>query len=814
MAFWQVPFGAQGIAADAKTMRAAFADQLTDQRIVSFAIDQQKRFWIGTWNGINIVDPASGKVEKIMPDAKRSDGLAQSFISSLLCDRSGRIWVGTSGGGVHLWQGHNSQGQAVFRRFDSSNGMPNQIINQILQDQKGDIWVSTDGGLAKIVTQAENVFSVQALRRADGVQFPSYWSNSGAIAATGELLFGGSGGLTVLKPERIQEWNYQPPLVITELRIDSKRQLTSQYNHQPGAAQRSLQITAQANSFSVEFAALDFSAPEKNRYAYRLDGFDHDWIEAEASHRVASYTNLPPGEYRLRLRGSNRNGVWAANELVLPVTILPDWYETMWFRVFLVCLGAIAMLGFVHVRTNFLRQQKQVLAQEVTDRTAQLRQQQQALLNANRELQHANQEMASSANTLRELGEIGREITANLELDAVFAALHLHVRRLLDAPTLSIYRADLEQGNLLYVFGREDEKVLPATSIAISNPNSNAARAARERSEILLELEAGQLNPNPIPGTRNMLTLLFGPLIVDQRLLGVMSIQSDHARAYGERERMIFRTLCAYGAIALENGNAYHQLQEAQDMLVAQEKLAALGALVAGVAHELNTPLGNSLMMASVLQDNIDSLLGALHRGQLGIHTLDAQLQDAQEANLVLMRNLRNSAQLVNSFKQVAVDRTSAQRRVFDLRQTSLEVISTLINQIKSQGHDIDIEIAADLMLDSYPGAYGQVLTNLISNALLHAFDGPGRMQLSAQRIGTEQVQIIFKDDGHGIAESDVKHIFDPFFTTKMGQGGKGLGLSICFNLVTQLLGGQIKVQSKAGQGTCFCLELPLVASP
>ncbi len=801
------------ISANSPAYLADFSAQLSDQRITSFLLDSQKRLWIGTWNGVNIVEPSSGKLEKIMADISRADGLAHGFITSMLCDKAGRIWLGTSGGGVQLWRGKNAKGQPQFQHFDVSHGLPNSIVNQLLQDAHGNIWISTDGGLARISQANGEKFLVQAWRQADGVRFGTYWANSGAVSKDGEILFGAAGGLTVLQPERIAHWDFQPRLVVTDVRVGGKTTVSSAYN---GTSSR-IVVPAHSNSLAVEFAALDFSAPEKNHYAYRLEGYDRNWIEVEANRRIAAYTNLPPGDYQLHLRGTNRNGMAAANELLIAVTILPDWYQTWWFRLLLIGSGALAVLALVQVRTKYLRLQKQALEAEVSARTGEIQTQQQVLLSTNLELQHANQELASSATTLRELGEIGREITGNLEFDAMFAALHRHLRKLLDAPTMSIYRADFERGLLHFAFGREDDTILPAATLSLDSPTSLSVRCARERREVFLELEEGHLNPSAIPNTRNMLTLLFGPLIVDNRLLGVMSIQSDKVHAYGERERMIFRTLCSYAAIALENGAAYSQLQEAQDMLVAQEKLAALGALVAGVSHELNTPLGNGLMMASSLQDNIEVLIDKLHGERLQRNELEDYLHDAQEAAQVLMRNLRNAAQLVNSFKQVAVDRTSVQRRVFDLRLTSLEVIATLLNQIKSQGLELECEIAPDIVLDSYPGPYGQVLANLISNALMHAFEDRvgGKMLLRAQRKEADRIHITFCDDGVGIREADLKHIFDPFFTTKMGQGGKGLGLSVCYNIVTSILGGQIVVSSnraKGDVGTCFTLDLPLVA--
>lgn len=272
-------------------------------------------------------------------------------------------------------------------------------------------------------------------------------------------------------------------------------------------------------------------------------------------------------------------------------------------------------------------------------------------------------------------------------------------------------------------------------------------------------------------------------------------------------------------------GDAFNQLhrdlaeyirrEELQAQLVAQEKLVSLGALVAGVAHELNTPIGNCLMMTSVLQEKTSEINQRLQLQRLQRNDLVAFLSDAEEASIVIMRGLGSAAHLVNSFKQVAVDRATAQQRPFNLSQIVAETIATMMSQIRSSGHEIKLVIPADISMNSYPGPLGQVIANMISNALIHAFEGRkrGEMLLSAKMLGNERVQIDFCDNGIGISEQNLKRVFDPFFTTKMGQGGTGLGLSISYNIVTSLLQGYFTVQSTVGGGTVFTMDMPLVVA-
>jgi signal transduction histidine kinase len=274
-------------------------------------------------------------------------------------------------------------------------------------------------------------------------------------------------------------------------------------------------------------------------------------------------------------------------------------------------------------------------------------------------------------------------------------------------------------------------------------------------------------------------------------------------------------TLAAYGAIALENSASYLLLKQTQEDLVQQQKFAALGSLVAGVAHELNTPLGNSLMVASTLLEK-SSAFGLRLAEQQGLRKSDLQafVRETEEAAVLLMRGLTRSADLVRSFKEVAVDRSSEQRRVFDLMHIVQEVADTLANELRNKGHRLSLDIAKGLELDAYPGPLGQVLTNLITNSILHGFDGRrgGVMHISAVPVGSDALRIRFSDDGVGIAPENLERIFDPFFTTKMGQGGSGLGLSISYNLVHSILGGEISVASELGAGVVFTLDLPLKA--
>ena len=252
---------------------------------------------------------------------------------------------------------------------------------------------------------------------------------------------------------------------------------------------------------------------------------------------------------------------------------------------------------------------------------------------------------------------------------------------------------------------------------------------------------------------------------------------------------------------------------ETQRYLIETERLAALGRLVAGVAHELNTPVGISLTVASTLAQRCSKFAHQIVSGPVRRSSLSAFVESNRDAANQLVANLERAGELIQAFKQVAADRSLADRRNFDLRIATEQIVASIIPGLPKPRNPFTLDIPADIIMDSYPGAYGQVLTNLIFNSVIHGFaDRPaGNMLLEVTRIN-DFVEITFSDDGGGISEDAQRHVFDPFFTTRRAKGSTGLGLYIVHNLVTEQLGGRIALVSAPGKGTSIHMTLPLVA--
>lgn len=256
---------------------------------------------------------------------------------------------------------------------------------------------------------------------------------------------------------------------------------------------------------------------------------------------------------------------------------------------------------------------------------------------------------------------------------------------------------------------------------------------------------------------------------------------------------------------------ALQHLQETQNSLIEAEKLAALGRLVAGVAHEVNNPVGISLTVASSLERKVTVFAEEVARGELRRSSLNEFVETSRSAASQLVGNLNRAAELIQSFKQVAADRSYSDQRTFNLADLTDQVVMSLRPGIRKQNLTLNVECEPGLIMNSYPGPYGQVLTNLFLNSVAHAFPGgaAGEVNIKVRASGSDHVEVLYSDDGCGMTPEIRRRAFDPFFTTRRDEGGTGLGLHIVYNIVTNRLGGQIHLESDPGKGTRVQMILP-----
>ncbi len=252
------------------------------------------------------------------------------------------------------------------------------------------------------------------------------------------------------------------------------------------------------------------------------------------------------------------------------------------------------------------------------------------------------------------------------------------------------------------------------------------------------------------------------------------------------------------------------ELRDSQDQLLQNEKMAALGRLVAGVTHEINTPMGIGVTAASHLQDAVSSTRYSYESGTMKRSDFESFLSDADESARMILSNLGKASRLIQGFKGVAVDQSDEARRKFDMGEYLDEILMSLRPRLKKTRIQVDLDCPAGLTVDSHPGALSQIVTNLVMNSLIHAFgdDGEGRISIDVRAVD-DDVQLVFADDGSGMDADTVRKIYEPFFTTKRGAGGSGLGMHVVYTSVTEALGGRISCESRPGEGTIFTLVFP-----
>lgn len=254
-----------------------------------------------------------------------------------------------------------------------------------------------------------------------------------------------------------------------------------------------------------------------------------------------------------------------------------------------------------------------------------------------------------------------------------------------------------------------------------------------------------------------------------------------------------------------------HELDGAQRQLVESEKMAALGGLVAGIAHEINTPVGIGVTAASHLETRNRDFEAKFKDGSMKRSDLSSYLDTTQQSCELILSNLNRAAEIIGSFKQVAVDQSSEERREFKVGEYLQEVLLSLRPEIKRTKHAVEVTGDGDVVLDTYPGAFAQIVTNFVMNSLTHAYEPEeeGHISIDMRRRDSRFV-FSYTDDGKGIPAEHLGKIFEPFFTTKRNQGGSGLGMHIVYNLVTQRLNGRIDIDSHEGEGTRFTIDMPI----
>ncbi|MFK3738556.1 two-component regulator propeller domain-containing protein [Massilia sp. TN1-12] len=361
----------------------ASSSSLADNIVRPMLEDRHGRFWVGTFDGLDLLDRATGKFRHFRHDPSDPASLSHDEVHYLLEDRNGTLWVGTAVGLNKMVIGPD--GTPRFQRYTTRDGLADDAVAAMLEDPDGFIWVSSSSGLHRLDPASGGWRNYNS---ADGTIEGAYFDASALRAPDGTLYFGGNNGMTAFDPRALHDNLIAPRAVITGLQIFGRPWQDAHPGLLPGPIERlsGITLTPADSVFSLEFSALHFAAPGRNRFAYRLAGFDQDWIGVDAGKRFATYTNLDPGKYTFQVRAANKDGVWSDSAASLEVTVLPPYWKTWWFRTLCGLLVLGIGYGLFRVRVDGLRRQKDLLEQQVGARTEKIEQQNRLLERQTEEL--------------------------------------------------------------------------------------------------------------------------------------------------------------------------------------------------------------------------------------------------------------------------------------------------------------------------------------------------------------------------------------------------------------------------------------------
>jgi signal transduction histidine kinase len=458
--------------------------------------------------------------------------------------------------------------------------------------------------------------------------------------------------------------------------------------------------------------------------------------------------------------------------------------------------------------------------QEMGEKNEELKQQQEEILtqrdNLSKqadELEVQKNELQKSYKTITILSRIGQSITSSLNFKDIFDTLYGYINEIMPADGFRVCEYHPEKQEIEYKFNNESQRNKPLIRVSTNDTTNPAAWCIKHKRSILVRRKSDlqqfegldSYSINPVFNS-----MIYFPLFRDDNVIGAIGVYHKQEDIYNHRHIDMIKTLASYTTIAITNAETYEILNAAQAQLVESEKMAALGSLVAGVAHEINTPVGVCVTAASRLETKTNGFDKLFVEGKMKKSDVKDYLETAKEGNKILMTNLRRAADLVQSFKSIAVEQTSENRRLFNLKTYLEETILSLKPEFKNKPYQIELD-SEDIEIISFAGPFSQIITNLVMNSLIHAFKGreSGLIKIKTQQ-NSKHVTINYSDNGNGMTPEVLERLYEPFFTTNREGGGSGLGMNIVYNLTVQKLGGKMNVRSQPGQGVHFTFEFPL----
>ena len=729
---------------------------LSENTIYAVHEDRYGRLWVGTWDGLDVLDRDSGQFSSYKHDPARADSLNNSSIGTIYEDDTGELWIGTNSG-LHrydraqdsfvryigaemnpdapgaetifsiyrdptgwLWLGtwdgvvrFNPDTQEA-QRFTTADGLSSNTVWGILPDDAGNLWISTSQGLNRFNPPTSTFTSFGI---ADGLPTDSFTVFAYDKGLDGELFFGTLAGLISFDPRHIATDPNPPPVVFTELWVGRQPVTVNEgsFLQQTINATDGIQLTYEDQVFSVEFAALNFLSPQRSRFRYLLEGFDADWVEVDNRQRDATYTNLEPGKYVLRVTASNGNGVWNTQERTLNIAILPPWWATTWFRLLVGGLGVAAFATIYAVRVESVRRQNRSLEEAVATKTVALQHAHLQQIELRQQESEQRQIAEDRSHELATLLRVIQDLTSTLDLDHLLGLLLEDIRKIVPYSFAAIF--GLQDGELIGLAASTAADSVAVPSLRLSALASGELLRVLDGSQtpVLTDLGAADaiqdrlrslLAPYPDLVDNSGKTWIALPLQVRDHTIGVLVLVRPDTNAAEPYDRDFVLAVTGYASVAMENAQLY---RHARAVATDEER--------SRLARELHDAVTQTLFSANLIADVLPEAweespeigreglrqLQQLMRGALAeMRTLLLELRPAALEKKPLGELLRSLCEAVSSRAQVRIDLTSTCECQYPAKvqlafyRITQEALNNIMKYARAQSVRITLDCAAD----------------------------------------------------------------------------------------------------------------------
>ncbi|MBN8706758.1 MAG: hypothetical protein J0L62_12850 [Bacteroidetes bacterium] len=742
------------------------ADQgtLSDSRIQTLFEDNERQLWVGTWNGLNRLNESTGKVTRYLFEKNKTRGINVASVISIVDAGNGFLWLGTYGGGLNYF---NKSTGIIEKTYTENEGLTSNLIFGLLMDKTGNIWISTSRGLSRFNPVNESFRNYDEL---DGLQSSEFYWGAYFKTHEGQMLFGGLNGVNLFYPDSVYDNIHIPPLVLTAFKKFDKPVSLGQ----PLSELKTIELTHSENFFSFEFAALDFNNPEKNLYAYKLEGFNEDWIYCGNS-RVATYTNLDGGEYTFRVIGSNSDNVWNMEGLTIKVIVHPPFYQTYWFRMALILLIAGAFYAWYRARIISIQSQKVKLEHQVNERT---------------------HELEIKTESLEKINSIVKSINSELNFTNLLQSLlgEISVLKGVQFSMALVLERDLRRFTVRAVSGIKTEIL---TQLKPDELQNNLIRDAEVLYEDIYK-QTGSKNQLEIfnkEGFPPAVTVTI-PMLVATNIEGYLIFGNwTEPDAFSSADIEFLENLKEHILTAFIKTRLMEELS-----FLNEKKNEFLGI----AAHDLRNPL-------TVIMNYVTLVIQQINSGQID---KEKSVRDLEKVLTVTQQMSR----MITAFLDITAIESG--KLVLNIRQDSiLDILKESENFYLRLASQKGIQISYSLeesedteMIDR--DRISEVIDNLVSNAIKYTQPG-GEIKIRFSSTSREVV-VQVEDNGQGLSEADLRDIFKSYKKLSArptgGESSTGLGLAIVKKII-DMHHGKVWVESEKNKGAIFSFSIPRIWS-